>query len=240
MGTGKDKGLGRKNAGSSMTTEDRIEREVRRRVADVMSAAGVNSGRIAMEVLYWLPEDFCRLYMQVTDKALVIDTGVKSKMGSQAGDEGQIKARVGTGPTRGKTAGGLHTRTSGAHAKGGGGKRYRTVGVVRDEDAFELKLLVDRKLRELAGIIEDSQRGRGRNARGQKIEVVRASEPHPSQPREGKGETGETHEENLVEEISGDRTLRIVSGGRRQCRGCGKMASKDWVICPRPHNQGKD
>lgn len=144
------------------TNEDRIEREVRRRLRDRLAAAGVSEGRIALEVLYWLPEDFCRLYMQLASRALRIDAGVSSSLGGSVGDEGRAtKAKVGSGPQRGRTAGGLHTRTSGAHAKGE--KGYRTYGTLGSDEALELKKDIDRKLRRIGVAIEE---GMKRNERG--------------------------------------------------------------------------
>lgn len=174
-----------------------------------------------MEVLYWLPENFARLYMQMVDKALKMDDGVGSSMGGQSGDEGQIKAKVGTGPQKGKQAGGLFTRESGAHARGTG-KRYRQHWLVKDENAFALKGKIDRKLGELAELI--AQGGGGKMGK---------RTPQSS----GDGSVREREETREVD--LGDRTLRVLGAGRLQCQGCGKMASKGWVICPRPHNQGK-
>lgn len=217
-----------RQTGDGLRFEDQVEREVRKRLAETMSSAGVNQGRISMEVLYWLPENFARLYMQMVDKALKMDDGVGSSMGGQTGDEGQIKAKVGTGPQRGKQAGGLFTRESGAHARGTG-KRYRVHWLVKDENAFALKGKIDRKLGELAHLI--AQGGGGKMGSEKKVDGRTPLSPGG----DAVAERGETHGVDL-----GDRTLKVLGAGRLQCKGCGKMASKGWVICPRPHNQGKD
>lgn len=222
-----------RQTGDGLRFEDQVEREVRKRLAETMSSAGVNQGRISMEVLYWLPENFARLYMQMVDKALKMDDGVGSSMGGQSGDEGQIKARVGTGPAKGKQVGGLFTRESGAHARGTG-KRYRQHWLVKDEAAFKLKGQIDRKLQELAALIAQGGGGKMGKER-EKNAAGNHGGPTPGKVAEGAQEP--------MEEIQGgnpmERILRVVGSGRRQCTGCGKMASKGWVICPRPHNQGK-
>jgi hypothetical protein len=140
---------------TGLTPEDRIENEVRKRMAERLSAAGVNRGRISLEVLYWLPADFVRVYMQVVEMALRMDDSLSSSAGSGVGDEGRATiAKVGGGPARGSGAGGLFTRSSGAHAKGGGG-RYMRHWLVKDDDMMKLKSSIDRRIRR---VIEDAIR----------------------------------------------------------------------------------
>lgn len=250
-GDGKPGGK-RGRRGSALTQTDMIEREVRKRMAELMSSAGVQHGRISQEVLYWLPEDFTRLYMILTYSSLRMDDGVSSSMGGQTGDEGQIKAKVGTGPDRGKTAGGLFTESmsgskSGAHARGTG-KRYRNHWLIKDEEAFNLKLEVDRKLRELGLLIENRGKGKGKDGGGGKEGGKEKgvggggkdgrggeAEPQGVNPGDEKGEAGQTREDDLVKFISGDRTLIVGRNGGKRCKGCGKIAKGDWVICPNLH-----
>lgn len=111
-----------------MSNLDAIELEVQRRLADYLASAGVPQGRISLEVLYMLPPDFIRAYRTLFDRAFL-----ESVSDSGGGDPGRAPER---------------RKNVGVGSKGG--KRYRTYWVIRDEQAFQLKGSVDRKLKRLA------------------------------------------------------------------------------------------
>lgn len=232
---------------TGLTPEDRIENEVRKRMAERLSAAGVNRGRISLEVLYWLPADFVRVYMQVVEMAVRMDDSLSSAMGGSVGDEGKASiATVGGGPRKGKTAGGLFTRTSGAHAKGGG--RYMRHWIVKDDNAMRLKASIDRRIRRaieeavrdfqserdaakvdqwisdltVAGVMTHEEAGKKAMEMLKKFNPGLAAKLNPGE------EVGEP-----MEKISTEPVERILQEGR--CVTCGKIGSAKWVLCPHPH-----
>lgn len=140
------------------TTEDIIEEEVRRRLAERYASAGVEQGRVSLEVLYLLPPEFVREYVRLFHQALSED--LSGGGGGMGKDEGQIKAKAGVrrrhkrvpateeqmeegkaGPD-GETVA-VEGTDRGAQA---GQKRYKTHWVIRDEKALKAKSSVDRKL----------------------------------------------------------------------------------------------
>src|SRR5262245_10934859 len=136
------------------TIEDRVEEEVRKRLTEAASAAGVGRGRISLEVLYLLPPDFVRMYKELFDRALADPVRPSSDGGK---DEGRIKAR-------GKSRDEMHVRSS-AGAKPG--KRYvAAYWPIRSEEALAEKKRLDRSLvrsvtRALANAKKSADDGRG-------------------------------------------------------------------------------
>jgi hypothetical protein len=131
-----------------------------RRAVEALASAGVSQGRISHEVLYLLPPEFVRQYMELFEKALKEDT-----RGGGSGDPDAVTRSVPGGlktPGRRpkKDAEGNALPGSGTGARGGG-KRYKTYWVIRNEDALEFKAQVDRKLRELS---RDIARGKVKKA----------------------------------------------------------------------------
>lgn len=117
---------------------DLVEAEVRRRLADALSSAGVNSGRISLEILYLLPEEFVREYVELYWQAL--GENISGSGMGQGKDEGQV----------------LRTRSKGTPKQmrpgQGGGKKYKGLPlVIKDEQALEAKTRIDRKLRRVVG-----------------------------------------------------------------------------------------
>lgn len=124
------------------THEDRVQDEVRRRMTDLASAAGVDRGRIDLEVLFLLPSEFVRGYRRLFSEALADPV---SPIGDGGKDEGRIKAA-------GKPADPMKARSMGGAS--GGSKRF-VAGAwpIRDEKALELKVRLDRKI---LGLIRES------------------------------------------------------------------------------------
>src|SRR4051812_9240729 len=95
--------------------QDAIEAQVRLRYSDLLASAGVDASRVALEVLYLLPPEFVRMYIELFDKSL---SWSPQSAGGGGKDEGRVKA---SGKSRKDM--GMHTREMpGAKASG---KRYR-------------------------------------------------------------------------------------------------------------------
>lgn len=128
--------------------EDVVEKEVRRRYADLLASAGVNSGRLSLEVLYLLPEEFVREYVELFHQAMREDISaplagdgvVIAKAGEIKKRQAKEKVTDDSGEVREVAVGGSDR---GAQS---GGKRYRNHWLVKDELALEVKRRVDRKL----------------------------------------------------------------------------------------------
>jgi hypothetical protein len=117
------------------TTEDKIQDEVRRRMTDLASSAGVDRGRIAIEVLFLLPTDFVRQYIELFDKALGDPISPATDGGR---DEGRIKAR-------GIPKDALKARSMGG-AQAGGKKFVAGRWPIRSELALAAKQRLDRSI----------------------------------------------------------------------------------------------
>lgn len=107
---------------------------VRARLAEVLSSAGLNADRVALEVLYMLPAEFVRGYTDLFHRALT--TGEEGR-----GSRDDQKAEL--GKARGK----------GAKA---GKKATRGAFFIRSEKALGEKERIDRALRKLARQMRDA------------------------------------------------------------------------------------
>lgn len=117
------------------TVEDRIEDEVRRRISELLSSAGVARSRLSQEILFLLPPEFVRMYRDLFDRALGDPI---ARAGDGGKDEGRIKAS-------GKSKDAMRTRSMGPAA--GGGKRFVAGSwPVRSEAALEEKRKLDRSI----------------------------------------------------------------------------------------------
>lgn len=124
---------------------DALDREVRRRVADLLASAGVDQGRISQEILWMLPPELVRTYRELWRRALRPDVQ-SSLQGSDPA--GASKARnLPDSRTGGRTRQGWAAGAS-------RGKRYATHWVVADERLLKIKSSADRKLRRIAAQLE--------------------------------------------------------------------------------------
>ena len=116
------------------TFEDRVAEEVNKRLTLAASAAGVDRGRIEIEVLFLLPPEFVRRYRELFDRALA-DPIKPSTDGGK--DEGRLRAS-------GRSNDAMNARSMRAAQPG---KRF-VAGAwpVRDEAAIEAKRRLDKKL----------------------------------------------------------------------------------------------
>jgi hypothetical protein len=114
---------------------DRVYDEVRRRITEMASSAGVDRGRISLEVLYLLPARFIREYRWLHDQ--VLDDPVKPQMDGGK-DGGRIKAS-------GKPRDSMRARSMGP-AKKGSKRAVNTYWPVKDEEFMRVKANLDRQL----------------------------------------------------------------------------------------------
>jgi hypothetical protein len=114
--------------------EDRVEQEVRKRLTLAASAAGVDRGRIELEILFLLPPQFVRNYRELFDRALA-DPIKPSTDGGK--DEGRVKAP-------GKPGDAMKARSMGGAAPGK--KFIHGAWPIRDEVAVEAKRRLDKKI----------------------------------------------------------------------------------------------
>lgn len=115
-------------------TEDGLDYRLRRRLAEVLSSAGVDEGRVAVEILYLLPQEFVRGYEDLFHRALT--TGEEGR-----GERDDQKAELG----RGRKAAAKAPKKTG-----------RGIWVVRNDRALGEKERVDRALRKLARGMKDA------------------------------------------------------------------------------------
>lgn len=120
------------------------DRAARDKYTDFLAAAGVSADRMALEVLYWLPQDFLDLYQELYMRGLRGTDGGTGDRGRAATETGELaKAARKT------------TRDGSFAGSGGGGKRYKKYWVVADERALELKTKIDKRLRSMTRDIRD-------------------------------------------------------------------------------------
>jgi len=122
--------------GMPKTFEDRVAEEVNKRLTLAASAAGVDRGRIEIEVLFLLPPEFVRRYRELFDRALSDPVKPTSDGGK---DEGRLRAPGGTNGDDPLSARSMRAAQP--------GKRY-VAGAwpIRDEKALEVKQRLDKKL----------------------------------------------------------------------------------------------
>ena len=114
--------------------EDRVAEEVNKRLSQAASAAGVDRGRIEIEVLFLLPPEFVRRYRELFDRALADPVKPSSDGGK---DEGRLRAP-------GKPNDPMKARSMGAAAPGK--KFVAGAWPIRDESALEAKRRLDKQL----------------------------------------------------------------------------------------------
>ncbi len=150
---------------------EQVDRLVRARIAEIMSAAGMGQGRIGLEVLWGLPPGFIRAYEQLWR----VCDGSEGEDG--AGKNGRRDAEVGVSDdpkNKGGGAGGRLRDTERSRermgevvVRSGGSSRRAARGASRGggaglslgpEEALRLKGLIDKRLRALGREIADELR----------------------------------------------------------------------------------
>jgi hypothetical protein len=190
------------------TSRDEVQDAVRVRLQEAMVSAGVGHGRVALEVLYWLPQEFVRDYQELYMRALHLGDGDDRERPGK--DEGRVKAKV-KAAKRGKRG------SMEARAKAG---KYKKEWVVKDEEALEVKRQVDKKLVELVRREKQKQTRGSSPPSGKKI--------HGSTPPSPSGG-------NPPREVVGNLREMAGKADKKVCEDCGKIAAIDWVRCPYPH-----
>lgn len=141
-----------------------VDRMVRARVAEIMSAAGVDHGRVGVEVLYKLPPEFTMVYEWLYDLATMGFEGARGTRGLRDDGElgrakdSQMRPRV---RENDESDGRMRVASGGSARRGlrGSGRGSRG-GMVGEEEARAIKERVDKQLRgisrrlfsELAGL----------------------------------------------------------------------------------------
>lgn len=128
--------------------EKYIKRMVEQKFGEMMAAAGVDTRRAALQVLYYLPDGFVENYEALFDRALKI-AGESTPTGDSAGALG--KAPSGTSGSKGNKT----------QLRGGQGKKYKVIWTVLDDDLLDFKHRVDKRLRALGREIQAELLGVG-------------------------------------------------------------------------------
>lgn len=213
------------------------DEQVRRRLQEILTRSGVDEGRVALEVLYWLPEEFIKDYIQLFQKALSL-----GDENHGAGEEAKAgKAKV-SSKRRGKP--------KSMAAQGGGKKYYKGEWVVKDDNAFEVKRRVDRKLRR---VVNDTMRAVRAEEHAKKADQI-SVEVHKKMAKVREETT------KLVEESQGvqDKVMDVYGGYpmdgsqgsrgglekrgelverkmgkaiQKVCRDCGKINARQSSTC---------
>lgn len=137
--------------------------------ADMMSSAGVPVNRMQMELMYFIPRQFRDAYIRLFRKALKGDDSDAGARGMQNARVGELGKASGKNDDSGMTSDGSGVEGSNERdhgrenrrtvfasgqtrsvASGGRGKKYKKYWTIEDERAFELKELVDKRLRRMA------------------------------------------------------------------------------------------
>lgn len=137
-----------------MSNAGRSVRE-RKKLADALSSAGMNARRVAVEVLYLMPEDFIAQYETLF--FATYSTGEEGRGGLADRD-----AEVGKARGKAKRERTIETKLGpewGSRDSSGKGSRRSSVFPVKSEEMMEQKLWVDRQLRKLGRQIKTGEKG---------------------------------------------------------------------------------
>lgn len=138
--------------------EQRVEEEVRKRVLALLSNAGLPEVDVAREVHYWMPQEFMEFYRDLFLRAVKLEGRGREGLSrvNSNGDRVSVgdNRRVGVGTVRRRkreSDEAYAERTRGNMGRGAtdGGKKYKNHYTVKDEEAFKLKTLIDRRLMEM-------------------------------------------------------------------------------------------
>lgn len=132
--------------------------QLRKRLAELMSSAGLGYNSISLEVLYLLPEEFIGRYIWLWEKALG-----PAGSGDNAGRQADRDGGLGVAKTETGKRGVMPTGASSTQ------KKWKRMGLaIRDEKALELKDRIDRRLRSIARDIRSFEVEGGLGTSGKK------------------------------------------------------------------------
>jgi hypothetical protein len=126
--------------------------EWEKKLADAVSSGGISFSRVAVELVYLLPDDFQFWYARLFHTALVGADGGASSRAEADRKKGEVQ-RAGGQPVSsvkrgGRIKTGESTRAHGRAAKSTGG--FRGLWAIGDERALRLKARVDKRLRAIS------------------------------------------------------------------------------------------
>jgi hypothetical protein len=216
----------RKEALMAKKAEDHYEQEVRRRYADMLAAAGIDAGRLSLEVLYLLPPEFVRMYTELFDKALSVSPTSAGPMGK---DEGRVKKAV-----RREGVGARESQIKGTK------KAHKKHWVVRSEPAMEAKRRLDRSL------VRSVERALEQARRRDKVVIGAATKSGPAVPDDTQVvlPTADRGENKAQQGLRTEQSTVVNNGDSRskepdrmqtpvnQCPVCGQFQSPRWTRCP--------
>lgn len=150
--------------GERSVPRQQVDRLVRSRIAEIMSAAGVDIGRIGLEVVWNLPPDFVRAYENlwrlVAEGDRLIDGRGELGKDAEVGRAKDPKSSQMGGGANGRTKDTDRSRSrldtvvvrsgGSARRRGAGSRAPGGVGANGLEGAAELKERVDKRLRAIA------------------------------------------------------------------------------------------
>lgn len=123
--------------GLTPAEKDRLDRAL----AEILASAGVPSSRIALEVLFLLPDRFVDVYSEVFEASLIAPVKAPGEAAGLAGELG--RAPGSTSALRGTVS-----QVSGT------GKKYKRIWVIKSEEALALKNRMDKRLRAMGREME--------------------------------------------------------------------------------------
>lgn len=186
---------------------------------ELRESGGLSSGRLGLEILFLLPDDFVQFYTALFHMAL--DEGVgnqgKGSSGDGTGKESNEDLRIAKGRTG--TVLGSDNRLQAQ----GSGKKYRNTGMtIKSEKALEVKRLVDRGLRTL---VEDGLR----SLKHRQVSMKQGVSPR------SKGSIGPNRPTGSSSTDGNDSGLASLPTLPGTCNNphCRSFMKESWKFCPR-------
>lgn len=137
-------------SGNKTLAQLQAEKMAEKRFTEMMASAGVSHGRMALELLFFVPDSFRDAYAQLFYKAFA---------GKDDGGTGARGAATAEAAAVGKASG------KGLQGLGGAKRKsFKRYWVVADDHALELKERIDKRLRAMArDIMEELEMGERSN-----------------------------------------------------------------------------
>lgn len=181
---------------------------------ELRESGGLSSGRLGLEILYLLPDDFVTFYTKLFHEAL--DEGLSNKGSSGGGGINSLGEELPAAViSKGRTGTVLGSDTR-LQAQGSG-KKYRNTGMtIRSERALRVKSTVDKALQELT---QDAIRSLRRGIREE------------SAVRSGSNGSNAFRPASTIQGV-GESTRSDSLPGTCHNRNCRKFLKDSWKFCP--------